>query len=120
MPGGKIEPGESPYQAASRELREETNLLCYACEFMGQISGEFGQVHVIKCMTPVHAEARQMEEQPIYTLWLDEALNHPKLIPNLKLVIPLCLANIKMWDICDTRGVMNYAGMGLQHKVLFG
>ncbi len=37
-PGGKVEPGESPYECATRELREETCLEAHGLHFRGMIT----------------------------------------------------------------------------------
>jgi 8-oxo-dGTP pyrophosphatase MutT (NUDIX family) len=37
-PGGKIEPGESPYECAQRELLEETGLQAHSLRFRGLIT----------------------------------------------------------------------------------
>ena len=42
LPGGKIEPGESPTEAAMRETREETNLRVYTFSPLAQISTSRG------------------------------------------------------------------------------
>lgn len=39
LPGGKIDPGESPYEAAVRETREEADLYVYALSPIVQIDG---------------------------------------------------------------------------------
>lgn len=39
LPGGKIDPGESPYEAALRETREEADLRVYALSLIAQIDG---------------------------------------------------------------------------------
>ncbi|RRV10566.1 NUDIX domain-containing protein [Pseudomonas sp. v388] len=36
LPGGKVEPGETPQQGAARELQEETRLLLSGAEFLGK------------------------------------------------------------------------------------
>jgi 8-oxo-dGTP diphosphatase len=37
-PGGKVEPGESPYECAVRELGEETGLHAHALQFRGLVT----------------------------------------------------------------------------------
>lgn len=39
LPGGKIDPGETPYAAALRETREEADLRVYALSLVAQIDG---------------------------------------------------------------------------------
>lgn len=41
LPKGHVEPGESPRQAAEREIREETGVSCRAVELLGEIEYDF-------------------------------------------------------------------------------
>ncbi|GMV98745.1 MAG: hypothetical protein AMXMBFR83_30930 [Phycisphaerae bacterium] len=55
FPGGKMEPGETPEQAAVRETAEETGLRIEPVEVMGQLwsSAAGGNVtlHLVRCRT---------------------------------------------------------------------
>jgi 8-oxo-dGTP diphosphatase len=41
LPGGKVDFGESPVQAAIREVKEETNLDVFCVEFTGKVSNDY-------------------------------------------------------------------------------
>jgi 8-oxo-dGTP diphosphatase len=47
LPGGKIDRGESPIEAAMRETREEANLRVYALSPIGEISTPYGPIDVL-------------------------------------------------------------------------
>lgn len=58
FPGGKIEPGESPKQAAVREVEEETGALVRASGTIGQrVHPETGRLLVYVVAGPVHEAA---------------------------------------------------------------
>lgn len=50
MPGGHIEEGESPYRAAKRELKEETNLVAKTLVYLGTKFGKDAKkLYLYKC-----------------------------------------------------------------------
>jgi len=111
LPGGKINSNEGPEMAAFRELKEETGLVASIPDIrvLGTIEGDFGQVHVCYCpyrSTPAlgpsqDAQTVAPEEGQVLTMSVSEALADPLLIPNLKVIIPLCIAKASGWQITD-------------------
>lgn len=106
LPGGHIEHGESAQQAASRELLEETSLYCPAPDIkvLGQINGPDWTVDV--CFAPYREwhnggpqKAKQIEDQPVHEMYFREALTDERLMPNLKIILPLCMAQVSGWTL---------------------
>lgn len=105
--GGKIKKGESPQEAALRELKEETGLApaFHGTErMMGNISGPWGLIHCFRVtvykrdLTPAPGEEKSQD-----VAWMDwrEMANHELLVPNLRVVIPMMSQGVEGWVIED-------------------
>jgi len=64
-PGGKVEPGETPMEAAARETREETGVRVADLDKRGEFDFYFGDEHVFCCHVYV---ARDVQGDPHDTL----------------------------------------------------
>lgn len=112
--GGKIEEGETPEETALRELKEETDVTGYDPVYLGEITGSWGSVHCIKvrvvsldCFPP-----DEEIEKPYWTKWR-YIKDDPRLIPNLRLIIPLMMTDTAGWKIEDENNRGDVVTMGL-------
>ena len=76
FPGGKIEPGETPFAAAVRETREETNLAVRAEQTILELRHAYEhatvQLHFIRCALADDSPAPQEETRWVTTAELSE------------------------------------------------
>lgn len=109
--GGKVEPGETPEQAAVRELKEETGFTvvsdCFAEWGCPQICGKIvGSDHIVHCVNCYINEPmgtmptpREGETEELYWHQFWRVNHDPRLLPNLKMIIPMMLLDVKGWTI---------------------
>lgn len=120
--GGKIEDGETPEQAALRELKEEAGLLPLEVTksvlegkkkvtvsvpleptVMGRIVGSWGIVHCVKVPVLFGQEITQAEGETEEVSWYSwsSVKTDDRLLPNLKVVVPLMMLGVEGWTISD-------------------
>lgn len=107
--GGKIEPGEGPWFAAVRELKEETGLAPNSgddVQLMGEITGKEWHIWCYSIKVP-HTALSPQDGETEKVFWMNwkELRDDPRLIPNLKVIIPLMIAGSRDWVIKDDTGV---------------
>lgn len=103
LPGGKIDPGETPEQAAAREVQEETGFSVYdAPKVLGKIVDGDTTIYCVKASVWYSGgERRASEDEEV--LWMDwyQIQDDPNLIPNLRVIIPLMAFGFEGWVITD-------------------
>lgn len=95
--GGKIEEGETPYDAMVREFEEETGVHFTGWYRCAVLDGPDWQVNFFYGASDLIWEVETVEEERILVGRLDDFVNNENLMPNLKVIIPIAL---------DTSGII--------------
>ena len=105
LPGGKIEEGESPEQAATRELKGEAGYdPIVPVRVMGAMQDGSNTIYCVKAVIMSREEPCPREEETQAILWMPwhKADYDERLIPNLRLIVPLMMRGVTGWIIGDT------------------
>lgn len=100
--GGKIEPGETPNQAAIRELHEETGL--YSVDIIpslcGQIIGPDFHIYCYSADVQGDEKLSPREGETEKVDWYNyDVLSDERLMNNLRVVIPLLQMGVVGWTV---------------------
>lgn len=101
LPGGKLEEGETALDASIRELFEETGITTGEAKLLGVIEGPDYRVHCVRHYVAARSYVRpvQKTDEPVAFIKLVDLLANHRLIPNLRIIIPLMLANVAQWSL---------------------
>lgn len=92
--GGKVEENEPPRVAMAREFREETGIVTKYEEWRKFTEMRFTDA-VVHCYAVRLAKGRdnfcQMTDEQVGLFSMIDVRNHPKIIPNLRWLIPMAL-----------------------------
>lgn len=111
LPGGHIEDGETPMQAANREVKEETNLDTVVSNHVGRIIGTDWEVSVFNHICDLYKdqpkEVTDVGEKIVWKSIID--LKYLSVIENLKIIIPMCHAQLEGWTIRENKDIIGKA-----------
>jgi len=87
--GGKIEFGETPFEAMVREFREETGVNRRDWQHIAILTGDGFEVNFFAAFGHDFFDVVTKTDEPVDIYIVREVLNDPSLMPNLKVMIAL-------------------------------
>jgi 8-oxo-dGTP diphosphatase len=72
LPGGKVEEGETPEDAMSREFLEETGLYIETWEKFGKLNGQDYIVHLMHAHVPNVEDAKTTTDEEVFVVDIEE------------------------------------------------
>lgn len=115
--GGKVEPGETPVEAAVRELEEESGIKSSDPVLCGKIIAINAVVYCFYCDVYTglaKISPREGETELVDWYFWPVVKNDNRLMPNLRVIIPLLVMDSRGWSITDQSSSLGV----LKHDIL--
>jgi 8-oxo-dGTP pyrophosphatase MutT (NUDIX family) len=124
--GGVVEPGETPFNAAIRELKEESGYEPYCpdgdpVQWMGTIECDDCRVHCYKVVVDIYSQPEPMprEGETEIVRWYPWRLvrKDKRLVPSLRVVLPMMMAGVYDWKLYVFESLMGRDFQYVEMKV---